>query len=133
MKQEILIVVLQIATAGLLGAIVGAVIGAVVSNWLQDRSSTVTKKRDILRRIGGNRHVLASKAINKGVSTEPLLSALNEAFLVFHKDKNVCDILVMMLAAKDSTQHIGPLIRAMAKASRTRIPFDDEFIKTPFG
>ena len=85
MKQEILIVVLQIATAGLLGAIVGAVIGAVVSNWLQDRSSTVTKKRDILRRIGGNRHVLASKAINKGVSTEPLLSALNEAFLVFHK------------------------------------------------
>ena len=132
MEQNIFIVVLQIATAGLLGAIVGAVIGAVVSNWLQNRSSTIAKKREIIWRIVGHSHVLTPNAINKGVPTEPLFSALNEAFLVFHKDKDVCDTLAMMRNAKDPTQHICPLVRAMAKASRIRIRFDDEFIKKPF-
>ena len=129
------IVVLQITTAGLLGAIVGAVIGAVVSNWLQNGSSTIASYSAIsLRRIGGHRHVLTPKAIEKGVPTEPLSCSAKRSFRgVPQGARMYCAILVMMLAAKDPTQHIGPLIRAMVKASRTRLPSDDEFVKIPFG
>ena len=107
---------------------------AIVSNVMQRRTSAIAKKREILNRIAGYRHTLTSGFTlnNPSVDREPLFTALNEAFLVFSDDELVVAELKAMLKATEKTTRLVPVMKAMAKAAKVHVHFDDEFLNTPF-
>ncbi|MDE0220547.1 MAG: hypothetical protein OXJ90_14875 [Spirochaetaceae bacterium] len=111
-------------------AVFAGLFAALVSDVLRRSASTLEKKREILFRVASNRHLLTP-----GVASAdrfPLMSALNEACMVFARNKQVVSELKRMLALGDSTDGLVYLMKAMAKSARVPVPFDDEFLKTPF-
>ena len=99
---------------------------------IQSRFATLARKRDVLYRIVGHRHLLTPMGISGGYSSDQLDSALNEACVVFAQDSQVISELQRMLTLRDQTEGLLPLIRAMAKAVEVPINVDDEFLIKPF-
>ena len=91
---------------------------AVISNWLHDRSSMLSAKRDVLRRFVGNRYLLTSPS-NISREGEPFV-ALNEIFVVYAEHPQVIAALKKMheeLGTKGRlVDNIVTLTKAMAKS-----------------
>lgn len=94
--------------------------------------TTLERKRAVLFRLAAYRYVLTGIASATAPEREGLFSALNEACMVFAKDPQVVSELKRMLDLQKKTDGLLPLMRAMAKAAKIPLSFDDEFFRTPF-
>ena len=110
----------------LLSGLVAAGVTIWVRAWLDRREI----KRDVLRRLAGNRWPLAGT--HPPEAKAEFLVAVNEAFIVFAHDKEVIDALKDLRASNGDAEHIVALIKRMASAAGVPIALDDAFIEWPF-
>lgn len=99
---------------------------------IQGNFAVLARKRDVLARIVGHRHLLTPMGMRDGGSSDQLYSALNEACVVFAQDDRVISELQRMLALRDQTEGLLPLIKAIAEAAKVPINVDDQFLMKPF-
>ncbi len=88
-------------------------------------------KRDVLRRLAGNRYFLTAQGLQLPSSGEPFV-ALNEVFIVFNDDKEVLDAVKQLRASGGASEHVVALIKRMATAAGVQIHLDDAFIDYAF-
>ena len=112
-------------------ASVAAVAIAAASFWWTRRTHILAPKRDVLRRLLGNRHILTDSMAGHRGAGEPYI-ALNEIAVAYYRDKEVFRALQRYFAEK-SVMNLKTLIREMAKAADSSLDdFDDDFLETPF-
>lgn len=112
-------------------ASVAAVGIAAVSLWWTRRTHILAPKRDVLRRLLGNRHILTDSMASRRGAGEPFI-ALNEIVVAYYRDKEVVRALQRYFAER-SVMNLNALIREMAKAAGSSLDdFDDDFLETPF-
>ena len=119
----------------ILTILLSGLLAAVISNWLHNRSSMLSVKRDVLRRFVANRYVLTDPQ-NISREGEPFV-ALNEIFVVYAEHPQVIAALKKMheeIGTKDRlVDNILTLIKAMAKAVKVSVQeLNDAFISRPF-
>ncbi len=89
-------------------------------------------KRDVLRRIAGNRHIGLPKRIPPPPNGEPYV-ALNEAFIVFADDTKVLQALQDLRRHRPArTEDFVAVVKRMASAAGVPINLDDAYINSAF-
>ncbi|MCY4637126.1 MAG: hypothetical protein OXG04_21960 [Acidobacteria bacterium] len=119
---------------GILGTWFGTWLGVVLRSRANQEAEQLALKRDVLRRFMGNRYMLTKTGVGVQPNGEPLV-AMNEAFIVFARDRQVIEALKSMHTAmreKKCSRGIVGLAKEMAKASDVPIELDDWFIEHPF-
>ncbi len=112
-------------------ALISGLIGAALTLYVQAQLDERSVKRDVLRRVAGNRHVLTQR-VPLPPSGEPFV-ALNEAFIVFANHPEVLTALEnLRTGGNRDAENVVALIKRMATASGVDIGLDDAFIDTPF-
>ncbi len=111
----------------LLSGLVAVLVTIGVSTWLDQREA----KRDVLRRIAGNRHIVIPGGPDVPLSGEPFV-ALNEAFIVFADEPEVLRTLEELRTRDGSREVLVALIKRMAVAADVQIELDDAFINNAF-
>lgn len=107
------------------------ILATIVADRRRRSLSMLEPKRSVLFRVVGYRHALGAGSPTES-ERNGLLPALNEACMVFAKDKPVVAELKRMMALQDKTEGLLPLIKAMAKAAKVPVQVDDDFLRTPF-
>ena len=124
----------EMITTILISALVSGLLATCVSFYLNCQHTKNLLKRDVLRRLVGNRFVLIKPGVdNKG---EPFI-ALNETFVVYADHPEVISALHKMhenLALPDRLHdNLLSLVKAMAKAAKIPIhQLNDDFFLRPF-
>ena len=104
---------------------------AAASFWSTRRMHILAPKRDVLRRLLGNRHLLTKAMVDSLGPGEPFI-ALNEIPVVYNRDVGVVRALKIYFVEK-SNGNLNKLIREMGKAAHYKLDtFDDNFLETPF-
>ena len=115
----------------LASGLVAALAATGIQVWLHRRYDQRERRRDVLRRLVGNRHFLRGDPDVQS-NAEPYIS-LNEIFVVFANYPDVVSA-VKQYHRTHGLDDLLTLIKVMAKASD--VPIDnvnDEFILRPFG
>ena len=110
-----------------------AVIGT-LSHRLQRRKEKLEAKRDVLRRIVGNRFYLTEGANGVGPDGEPFV-ALNEAAVVYHDDSDAITALKKFhksLSGQNISRDLPVLIGALSKSAKVDYKIGTYFISRPF-
>lgn len=128
--------VLQTIVIPLITILISGVVAAGVSHYLNRRYTETAIKRDVLRRIVGNRYVLTSLDRARRSDGEPYI-ALNEAFVVYADHSMVISTLRKMLEEISmpdrSSDNIVSLVKVMANAAKVPIrELNDDFLTRPF-
>jgi len=118
----------------LISALVSGLLATCVSFYLNRQHAKNLLKRDVLRRLVGNRFVLTKPGV--GSKGEPFI-ALNETFVVYADHPEVISALRKMhenLAVPDRLpDNLLSLVKVMAKAARVPIyQLNDDFFLRPF-
>ena len=118
----------------LISALVSGLLATCVSFYLNRKHTKDLLKRDVLRRLVGNRFVLTKPGV--GGKGEPFI-ALNETFVVYAEHPVVISALRKMheeLASPDRMpDNLVSLVKAMAKAAKVPIhQLNDDFFLRPF-
>lgn len=118
----------------LISALVSGLLATCVSFYLNRQHTKNLLKRDVLRRLVGNRFVLTKLGV--GSKGEPFI-ALNETFVVYADHPEVISALRKMhenLALPDRMpDNLLSLVKAMAKAANVPIhQLNDDFFLRPF-
>lgn len=118
----------------LISALVSGLLATCVSFYLNRQHTKNLLKRDVLRRLVGNRFVLTKRGV--GSKGEPFI-ALNETFVVYADHPEVISALRKMhenLALPDRMpDNLLSLVKAMAKAANVPIhQLNDDFFLRPF-
>lgn len=118
----------------LISALVSGLLATCVSFHLNRQHTKNLLKRDVLRRLVGNRFVLTAQGV--GSKGEPFI-ALNETFVVYADHPEVISALRKMhedLALPDRMPgNLLSLVKAMAKATKVPIhQLNDDFFLRPF-
>lgn len=114
--------------------LVSGLLGALITAYFQRRRQNRMIKVDTLRRLSAYRYHLANRTVS--AAGEPFV-ALNEIFVVYSEEKEVLERLETLhekLSTSPSTleDDLLRLIKAMAKATDTRLGVADKFISEPF-
>lgn len=119
----------------LIAPLLAVAVGALLSLRLYSHLNNVSAKREVLRRLMGNRYLLTERF--KGQGGE-VYAALNEAAVVFSDVPQVMAALKKMheeLNVKGRTvDNFITLVKVMAEAVRVPLPknWNDSFIVQPF-
>ena len=125
--------------AAVVSGILGGSVVALFAVWARAHAGyqpdPLKAKVEVLRRFAGNRYVLTEGSLGVQSNGEPF-TALNEAYIVFAKDREVVEALRAMhreLGLPDRlVDNITTLVKKMAEATNTPIDFNDAFIQRPF-
>lgn len=117
-----------------ISALVSGLLATCVSSYLNSKHTRDLLKRDVLRRLVGNRFLLTRP--NVGSKGEPFI-ALNETFVVYAEHPEVISALRKMheeLALPDRmSDNLVSLVKAMAKAAKVPVhQLNDDFFLRPF-
>ena len=117
-----------VLVASLLSGLIGVLVATYVRAWQDQREI----KRDVLRRLAGNRYILTGEGLVQS-NGEPFV-ALNEAFVVFAKEPEVLKALEALRKDDDNRarENIVALIKRMAAAAHVPVTLDDAFIASAF-
>jgi hypothetical protein len=118
----------------LISALVSGLLATCVSFYLNRQHTKNLLKRDVLRRLVGNRFVLTNPGV--GSKGEPFI-ALNETFVIYADHPEVIYALRKMhenLALPDRLPvNLLNLVKAMAKAAKVPVhQLNDDFFLRPF-
>lgn len=116
---------------------VAAIVGALVA-WMSYSHAReifiIAPKRDVIRRLLGNLHVLNHAKLDPKLGLGEPFIALNEATVVFSDECSVTDLLIDLKRNKCKSERVVPLVRQMAKVIGEDLDdFDDDYLLTPFG
>ena len=122
--------------ASLVSGLIGAVVAVLIQSYINYRLSQLSMKRDVLRRLVGNLYTLTSNdPVPLQPGREPFV-ALNEALVVYSKDRAVLDALRTMRAGLGQpgqlADNIVTLVKAMADVCGLTVNLNDSFIDRPF-
>ena len=126
----------DVLATSLVSGSIGAVLAVLVQSWINRRLAQLAMKRDVLRRFVGNLYVLTSEdRVPLQPGREPFV-AMNEALVVFSKDRVVLDALRVLQAGVGQpgrlADNIVTLVKAMADACGLAVNLNDSFIERPF-
>ncbi len=115
-------------------SLLSGIIGVAISAWYYRRYDALKLKRDVLRRLSGNRHLLT--VVPCEAKAEPFI-ALNEAFIVFSDSPKVIAVLKRAHDELGQTDrlvdNLVTLMKEMAKASGVSMgDLNDSFLARPF-
>lgn len=118
----------------LISALVSGLLATCVSFYLNQQHTKDLLKRDVLRRLVGNRFVLTTSTV--GSKGEPFV-ALNETFVVYADHPEVISALRKMHEELNRpgrlTDNLLSLVKAMSRAAKVLIhQLNDDFIVRPF-
>ncbi|MCC7300244.1 MAG: hypothetical protein IT583_04120 [Verrucomicrobia bacterium] len=118
----------------LIASLLSGIIGVLVSAHHYRKYDKEKLKRDVLRRLAGNRHLLT--VVPCEAKGEPFI-ALNEAFIVFSDSPKVIAALKKMhdelRQSERLVDNIVTLIKTMAEAANVSVNIlNDSFIECPF-
>lgn len=122
--------------SAIISALVSGLFATCIYSYLNRQHTKNLLKRDVLRRLAGNRFALTKPGAGGGSKGEPFI-ALNEIFVVYADHPKVISALRKMhedLALPDRLLgNLVSLIKAMAKAAKVPIhQLNDDFFLRPF-
>ena len=125
-----------VLATSLVSGLIGAVVAVLIQSCLNYRLSQFSMKRDVLRRFVGNLYTLTSNdPVPLQPGREPFV-ALNEALVVYSKDRTVLDALRTMRVGLGHpgqlADNIVTLVKAMADVCGLAVNLNDSFIDRPF-
>lgn len=125
-----------VLATSLVSGLIGAVVAVLIQSCINYRLSQLSMKRDVLRRIVGNLYTLTSNdPVPLQPGREPFV-ALNEALVVYSRDRAVLDALRTMRAGLGKpgqlADNIVALVKAMADVCGLAVNLNDSFIDRPF-
>jgi len=121
-------------TVTIASSLLSGIIGVAVSAWYYRRHDALKLKRDVFRRLAGNRHLLV--AVPCEAKGEPFV-ALNEAFIVFNDSPKVVAALKRMHAELGQrgrlVDNLVTVMKEMARATGISMEeLNDSFLERPF-
>ena len=125
-----------VLATSLVSGLIGAVVAVLIQSCINYRLGQLSMKRDVLRRLVGNLYTLTrNDPVPLQPGREPFV-ALNEALVVYSKDKAVLDALRAMRAGLGQpgqlADNIVTLVKAMADVCGLAVNLNDSFIDRPF-
>ena len=122
-----------------IGITAGAAGATAVAVWrtyfIQKRQEELSLKRDVLKRIVGNRFYLTGKIDCMSATGEPFV-ALNEACVVYHDDADALQALEAFHGGLDDAKlgrDLPKLIRALSESAKVNhLGLGDYFTNRPF-